>query len=87
MGCFDTVNFDCPECGSEISLQSKGGKCELREYKVGIGRISASTLAYLHGDKVTCDKCQSSFVVKVKAKAKLKRIEVEEHCEYDWGGT
>ncbi len=32
MGMFDSVFVTCPDCGSEIEFQSKGGECLLREY-------------------------------------------------------
>jgi len=29
MGCYDTITAKCPDCGSEISAQSKSGPCIL----------------------------------------------------------
>lgn len=32
MGMFDSVMFDCPNCGREIEAQSKSGECTLARY-------------------------------------------------------
>lgn len=32
MGMFDTVFFDCKNCGAQFSKQSKAGACELKKY-------------------------------------------------------
>lgn len=31
---FDSIYFDCPECGREIEAQSKGGSCVLATYSL-----------------------------------------------------
>ena len=32
MGLFDTIVFNCPDCGEEIGAQSKGGACLMDTY-------------------------------------------------------
>ena len=32
MGMFDTITFSCPDCGTEMSGQSKSGDCILDTY-------------------------------------------------------
>lgn len=32
MGMFDTITFKCPNCGADLSTQSKSGACMLGEY-------------------------------------------------------
>ena len=32
MGCYDTIYFNCADCGEEICAQSKSGDCCLGEY-------------------------------------------------------
>jgi hypothetical protein len=32
MGVYDTIVFNCPSCGYEMSAQSKSGECTLQEY-------------------------------------------------------
>ena len=32
MGCYDTICFGCPDCGEELSGQSKSGDCVLKDY-------------------------------------------------------
>lgn len=32
MGCYDTIYFNCPECGEGIEAQSKSGDCLLDTY-------------------------------------------------------
>lgn len=32
MGMYDTIIFNCPDCGEEINAQSKSGYCNLKTY-------------------------------------------------------
>ena len=32
MGCYETIFFECPNCGRELSGQSKSGPCILDSY-------------------------------------------------------
>ncbi len=32
MGCYDTITFDCPACGTPLAAQSKSGKCLLESF-------------------------------------------------------
>ncbi len=32
MGCFDTIKFDCPDCGVYYQAQSKSGPCNMAVY-------------------------------------------------------
>lgn len=34
MGCYDTVHFRCPSCGSPQSQQTKAGGCDLHNYDI-----------------------------------------------------
>lgn len=34
MGSFDIVKVPCPVCGEKVDFQSKGGRCEFKEYDV-----------------------------------------------------
>jgi len=34
MGVYDSVEFNCPHCGTTLTEQSKAGRCELRTYKL-----------------------------------------------------
>lgn len=48
MGLFDTINFQCPNCGRMIQAQSKSGNCDLKEYDVTSVPLSVSSDANRH---------------------------------------
>ena len=48
MGCYDTIEFKCPECGKEISGQSKSGDCVLADYDYTSVPISVAQDANRH---------------------------------------
>lgn len=59
MGCYDTINFDCPECGNKMSAQSKGGQCNLADYNCDNVPIDVASDANRHAP-FKCDKCGTS---------------------------
>ena len=62
MGCFDTINFRCPECGEKVEYQSKAGYCnmdELEEYEVPL-EIAAEA----DGERVRCKSCDETFTAR-----------------------
>jgi len=61
MGCFDTVRFKCPSCGSNIEVQSKGGACRMKHYPGT--RTPLGVADYILGDKVTCSHCHKELEV------------------------
>ncbi len=72
MGCFDTVNFKCPTCGSSLNIQSKAGECRLKEFFI----TSVPMDIALDGETVTCSEC--STVVKICIPAAVpKRVAME----------
>ena len=62
MGMFDTLRFNCRNCGEELDEQSKSGECMLNNYT--IENCPASILADLNGTIVTCNKCQTDNTIK-----------------------
>lgn len=56
MGCFDTVHFLCPNCGAEVSEQSKAGDCALADY--WLHRIPTEIALDLQRHGVDCPKCR-----------------------------
>ena len=68
MGCFDTVWFNCPACGQEMSEQSKAGDCLLRDYS--LFDAPPSILGSLADEQVHC-KCGKVWVIKVQTLAQL----------------
>lgn len=67
MGCFDTVNFKCPKCGSRIKVQSKAGACELREFKAD--SVPAAIAEDLDGYEATCSCCSKRVEVYIPSSA------------------
>lgn len=60
MGMYDTIYFNCPNCGEELCCQSKSGKCELNTYPNTAVPISVAYDANRH-TPVTC-KCGKSYI-------------------------
>lgn len=61
MGCFDTVNFKCPKCGSAISIQSKAGACALKTFKANA--VPCTVAEDLDGYETTCGCCSKRVEV------------------------
>ena len=60
MGVYDTIYFDCPNCGEEVSSQSKSGPCLLREYKHTEVPLSVSYDANRHAP-IECHSCGKKY--------------------------
>ena len=57
MGCYDTIEFPCPECGEMIYTQSKGGDCTLQNYPYTSVPIDVAQDANRHAPfKCRCGK-------------------------------
>lgn len=52
MGCFDTIHFECPNCREKIKLQSKSGKCELKNYHYT--SVPVEVASDVRNIKITC---------------------------------
>jgi len=70
---FDTVNFTCPECYSNIPVQSKAGKCLLAD--IDALNTPVEIAATLVGRTITCEKCTKVF--EVRAPLLLRRTPLE----------
>lgn len=62
MGCFDTVIFRCPDCGSAIDEQTKAGECLLRDYSQE--SVPLEIAGRMDGDEVFCQECGSKWVIR-----------------------
>lgn len=60
---FDSVKFDCPECGAEkaVEAQSKAGECVLDVFDPY--QVPAEIAKDCIGDRVQCDECCKIFEV------------------------
>ena len=65
MGMFDIIKVPCPKCGAYYEAQSKAGECVLAEYFFSSAPIRV--LADLEGEKMCCEKCGTTFELKVQA--------------------
>lgn len=55
MGMFDTVRFECPNCGTVIEEQSKAGDLNCDEFPATA--VPAAIAASLDGEVVSCSQC------------------------------
>ena len=60
MGMFDTVEFECPRCGTAISVQSKAGECALMSIDPMVTPLSIA--GDLIGETVHCASNDCDFV-------------------------
>jgi len=62
MGCYNTLIFKCPSCGSDIEEQSKGGSCTLSTYEAIEAPLG--DLVYVEDEIIYCDKCKRKYQIK-----------------------
>jgi predicted RNA-binding Zn-ribbon protein involved in translation (DUF1610 family) len=62
MGMFDSVLFECPECGNTIEEQSKAGNCHLDRFDQS--GVPINIAVSIEGDMVYCAECSNSFIIK-----------------------
>jgi transcription elongation factor Elf1 len=63
MGMFDTVKFNCPQCGADQSIQSKAGPCWMEQFTVH--DAPEEVMRDLFQQHVACSNCNTviSFAV------------------------
>ena len=79
MGCYETIHFKCPNCGVELSAQSKGGPCLLEDYEHTSVPMDVATDANRHAP-YEC-KCGKSWMFKVPPindRISLEIVEVDQ---------
>lgn len=73
MGCFDTLHFNCPNCGAAICYQSKLGEKNMSDYS--LDNAPLIVIADLHDealkDRLYCDYCHNRIHVKVRFSTRL----------------
>lgn len=72
MGCYDTVVVNCPKCGREHYLQSKGGECLLKEYTLKNCPVDVLSDVNRHAP-FNCE-CGVVFDIRLKCKGKVNEI-------------
>ncbi len=60
MGCYDTIEFHCPDCGEIIYAQSKGGERMMENYKHTSVPDDVASDCNRHSP-VTCHGCGSKW--------------------------
>ena len=63
MGLFDSVRFECPECGERMSVQSKAGDCILKDYDSEA--VPLNIAGDILGEVHCCQHCWSMFEVEM----------------------
>lgn len=61
MGCFDSVEARCPNCGNVLEFQSKAGKCVLETFK---SECVPMAIAFdVIGNMACCQACGSTVTL------------------------
>ena len=60
MGMFDSIKFNCPNCGEELEAQSKSGACILGVYPPTEVPLDVAYDANRHAP-IECDKCHKKW--------------------------
>lgn len=64
MGCYDSVNVQCPRCGELSEFQSKGGDCVQAIYTLDNAPGDVLSDINRHSPN-RCEKCGTVFDVKI----------------------
>jgi uncharacterized protein YbaR (Trm112 family) len=79
MSCYDTVNFHCPKCKSELKTHSKVGRCNLADfYAIAVPPAIA---ADLEGEKLFC-QCGAEYVIRSRVPRRVE-LYLDENLECD----
>jgi Zn finger protein HypA/HybF involved in hydrogenase expression len=62
MGCYNTINIECPKCNNTIKVQTKSGNCSCIEYSFFEAPLKD---LYALKDSYYCNKCDSIIEVKI----------------------
>ena len=73
MGMYDTIIFNCPNCGTEIEVQSKSGECILGVYESTDVPIPVAQDANRHAP-FECLKCHKKWYFDISGMPPLTRI-------------
>jgi hypothetical protein len=78
MGCYNTIFFNCPDCGNKLEVQSKSGDCSLSDYEFEDAPLR--DLTDIENEIVTCYKCNRTYKIKLQkiVNLQLKRITEED---------
>ena len=77
MGSFNTVLVPCPDCGTEESVQSKGGDCSLKTRM--LRSADNADVAYIEDQKFTCSGCGIVFQIRTRLQAWTEHAKFEEY--------
>ena len=61
MGMFDTLHFNCPDCGRHIEEQTKAGECMLLD--IPADAVPLEVAGSVEGDVVYCEKCRKRWCI------------------------
>lgn len=76
MGCYETITFNCPNCGEELNAQSKSGPCQLDVYKHDSVPMSVAVDANRHAPfECVCGKKWAFVVPSFDDRIALKVVE------------
>lgn len=78
MGCYDTVNIQCPHCDQINKIQVKTGPCRLKTYAANA--VPVDVAAGLVGYTFGCKHCATQF------KVETRTPEVRLYTRVDSGG-
>ena len=81
MGMFDTVHARCPNCGADITTQSKAGACLLHDYSTE--SLPMAVAADVEGECMHCGVCDGTFVLTTGNPAARVRMFLSTGGDYD----
>ena len=62
MGCYDTVVFQCPNCGGVVEKQTEASKCNLETFE-GKRGVPMSIAADIDGKNIRCSDCLITYEI------------------------
>lgn len=63
MGMFDTVHFNCPNCGHDIEQQTKAGDRELKHFNQY--EVPINIALRFNGTVIYCENCGGVYKLKM----------------------
>lgn len=87
MGMFDSLNTNCPKCGSELEFQSKSGECCLTNYNKKFP-LSAQVAVGMDRDIVRCQFCNKRIRLECNLPLNVKfKLIITKGRKFDYEGN
>jgi len=77
MGMYNEVVFDCPECGSSFTEQTKTGSCVLKTFHHSNVPVEEISGLVDREDKIYCSECGEGFTLTYPKRVSLNLSRAE----------